>query len=39
MGKKIPLLTWLAAVAALFGVGLLETTGAPPSVRPPPLFF
>ncbi|XP_024375946.1 uncharacterized protein [Physcomitrium patens] len=32
MGKKIPLLTWLAAVAALFGVGLLETTGAPPSI-------
>ncbi|KAG0576746.1 hypothetical protein KC19_5G104600 [Ceratodon purpureus] len=31
-GKKIPLLTWCAAVAALFGVGLLETTGAPPSV-------
>ena len=32
-GKKIPALTWCAAVAALFGVGLLETTGAPPSVR------
>jgi hypothetical protein len=33
MGKKIPVLTWCAAVAALFGVGLLETSGAPPSVR------
>ena len=33
MGKKIPVLTWCAAVAALCGVGLLETTGAPPSVR------
>lgn len=32
MGKKVPLLTWFAAVAALFGVGLLETSGAPPSV-------
>lgn len=33
MGKKIPALTWCAALAALFGVGLLETSGAPPSVR------
>jgi len=32
LGKKIPLLTWFAAVAALFGVGLLESSGAPPSV-------
>jgi len=31
-GKKVPLLTWFAAAAALFGVGLLETSGAPPSV-------
>lgn len=31
-GKKVSVLTWFAAVAALFGVGLLETSGAPPSV-------
>jgi len=39
MGKKIPLLTWFAAIAALFGVGLLETSGAPPSVGRPKLTF
>lgn len=38
-GKKVPLLTWFAAFAALFGVGLLETSGAPPSVRRPELNF
>jgi drug/metabolite transporter (DMT)-like permease len=31
-GRKVPLLTWFAVFAALFGVGLLETSGAPPSV-------
>lgn len=32
LGEKIPILTWVAATAALVGVGLLESSGTPPSV-------
>jgi hypothetical protein len=31
-GKKIAGLTWVSAAAALAGVGLLESSGAPPAV-------
>lgn len=31
-GKKIKGLTWFAAVVALFGVSLLERSGAPPCI-------
>ncbi len=32
-GARIPTLTWGAGTAALVGVGLLESSGAPPSVN------
>ncbi len=32
-GARIPMLTWGAGTAALVGVGLLESSGAPPSVN------
>ena len=30
--RGIPLVTWLSALAAIFGVGLLEQSGAAPGV-------
>lgn len=32
LGASIPRLTWFGAIMSLFGIGLLECGGSPPSV-------